>query len=169
MNMGITKVTIYTDGACSGNPGKGGYGAVLMCGSHRKEISGGFRLTTNNRMEMMAAIAALRALKFPCSVTLYSDSKYLVDAMTLGWAKRWQKNGWRRNQKEWAKNPDLWAQLLGLCEEHQVRFVWVKGHAGDRENEICDRLAVEATHRDSLPPDAGYENPPQPQDIDSMS
>ncbi|MGC9524206.1 MAG: ribonuclease HI [Limnospira sp.] len=165
MNAGLTQVTIYTDGACSGNPGRGGYGAVLMSGPHRRELSGGFRRTTNNRMEMIAAIAALEALKYPCAVTLHTDSKYLVDAVSQGWAKRWRNNGWRRNQKEWAKNPDLWAQLLDLCDRHQVTFVWVKGHAGVEENERCDRLAVAASQEENLPPDCGYENPPAPQEM----
>lgn len=150
-------VKIYTDGACSGNPGAGGYGIVLLYQQHRKELSGGFRLTTNNRMEMMAAIVGLQALKFPCQVKLYTDSRYIVDAMTQGWAKRWQANGWKRNKKEMAKNPDLWQTLLSLCQQHQVEFAWVKGHAGDPENEYCDRLAVAATQQSDLPPDLGYE------------
>ncbi len=153
----LKPVTIYTDGACSGNPGPGGYGIVLMYQQHRKELSGGFRLTTNNRMEMMAAIVGLQALKFPCEVMLYTDSRYLVDAMTQGWAKRWQANNWKRNKKEMAKNPDLWQTLLELCDAHRVQFAWVKGHAGDPENECCDRLAVEAAGQPDLPPDSGYE------------
>jgi len=167
MDTGLTQVTIYTDGACSGNPGRGGYGAVLMSGPHRRELSGGFRRTTNNRMEIMAAIAALEALKYRCAVTLHTDSKYVVDAISQGWAKKWRNNGWRRNQKEWAKNPDLWAQLLDLCDRHQVTFVWVKGHAGIEENERCDRLAVAASQEENLPPDSGYENPPEPQEMTS--
>ncbi|WP_371260773.1 ribonuclease HI [Myxosarcina sp. GI1] len=150
------RVIIYTDGACTGNPGAGGYGAVLIYGEHRKEIAGGYRLTTNNRMEMMAAIAALKALKNQCTVTLHSDSKYIVDAVNKGWAKRWQANGWKRNKKEAAKNPDLWQELLNLCQKHQVEFVWVKGHAGIAENERCDALAVAAAQQPNLPPDAGY-------------
>jgi ribonuclease HI len=152
----LKQVIIYTDGACTGNPGAGGYGAVLIYGENRKEISGGYRLTTNNRMEMMAAIAALKALKHSCVVTLHSDSKYLVDAIKQGWAKRWQANNWRRNQKELAKNPDLWQELLDLCEKHRVNFVWVKGHAGILENEICDCLAVAAARQRNLPADEGY-------------
>jgi ribonuclease HI len=155
----LKEVTIYTDGACLGNPGAGGYGVVLLYGQHRKELSGGFRLTTNNRMEVMAAIVGLMALKTQCVVTLYTDSQYLVNAMTKGWAKQWQKNGWKRDRKEKAKNPDLWEQLLTLCKEHQVNFIWVKGHAGNLENECCDRLAVLAAQQQSLPPDSGYENP----------
>jgi ribonuclease HI len=151
-------VAIYTDGACTGNPGPGGYGIVLLYNNHRKELSGGFRLTTNNRMEMMAAIVALQSLNQPCRVTLHSDSKYLVDAITQGWARKWQANGWKRNKKESAKNPDLWQQLLALCDHHQVEFRWVRGHAGDPENERCDRLAVAAAQDADLPIDEGYES-----------
>ena len=150
------KIIIYTDGACTGNPGAGGYGAVLINGSDRQEISGGYKLTTNNRMEMMGAIAALKSLKAKSSVKLHSDSKYIVDAIKQGWAKRWQANGWRRNKKEMAKNPDLWQELLDLCQKHEVEFVWVKGHAGIPENERCDRLAVAAAQQPNLPPDTGY-------------
>lgn len=156
MSEQLKQIIIYTDGACTGNPGAGGYGAVLIYGKHRKEISGGYRLTTNNRMEMMAAIAALASLKERCLVTLYSDSKYIVDAVTKGWAKKWQANGWKRNKKESAKNPDLWQKLLQLCEQHQVEFVWVKGHAGIAENERCDTLAVAAARKPNLPDDLGY-------------
>ena len=150
------KVIIYTDGACTGNPGAGGYGAVLIYGEDRQEISGGYKLTTNNRMEMMAAIAALQSLDAASSVTLHSDSKYLVDAVTKGWAKKWQANGWMRNKKDKAKNPDLWQELLELCQQHDVDFVWVKGHAGIPENERCDRLAVAAARGINLPADKGY-------------
>lgn len=156
MSQQVKKITIYTDGACTGNPGAGGYGAVIIDGEQRQEISGGFRLTTNNRMEMMAAIVALQTLEKKSYVTLHSDSKYIVDAVTKGWAKRWQANNWRRNKKEKAKNPDLWQDLLDLCNQHQVDFVWVKGHAGIPENERCDRLAVSAAHQSSLPDDLGY-------------
>jgi len=149
-------VVIYTDGACMGNPGPGGYGVVLLYDHHRKELSGGFRRTTNNRMEMMAAIVGLQALNQPCEVTLHSDSKYLVDAMAQGWAKKWQANGWKRNKKDYAKNPDLWQQLLDLCNHHQVTFRWVKGHAGHPENERCDELAVAAAQAADLPVDGGY-------------
>ena len=152
----MKKVTIYTDGACTGNPGAGGYGAVIIYNEHRKEISGGYKLTTNNRMEMMAAIAALQSLKEKCLVTLHSDSKYLVDAVTKGWAKKWQANGWQRNRKEKAKNPDLWQKMLDLCQQHQVDFVWVKAHAGIPENERCDRLAVAAAKQPDLQLDEGY-------------
>ena len=153
----LQKVIIYTDGACTGNPGAGGYGAVLLIdGQNRQEISGGYQLTTNNRMEMMGAIAALKALKTKSAVTLHSDSKYIVDAVEKGWAKRWQANGWKRNKKEKAKNPDLWQELLDLCQQHQVDFVWVRGHAGIPENERCDAIAVAAAQQPNLPPDPGY-------------
>lgn len=152
-------VTIYTDGACIGNPGPGGYGTVLLHGSHRKELSGGYRLTTNNRMELIAAIVGLRALTSACAVTLHTDSLYLRNAMVKGWAKRWRANGWKRNKKDRALNPDLWEQLLDLCDRHRVKFVWVQGHAGDLENERCDQLAAASARRDNLPPDTGYEPP----------
>lgn len=157
MSESLKEVTIYTDGACLGNPGAGGYGVVLLYSQHRKELSGGFCLTTNNRMEMMAAIVGLMALKMRCHVTLYTDSQYLVNAITKGWAQQWQKNGWRRNRKELAKNQDLWEQLLNLCSQHEIAFVWVRGHAGNLENEYCDRLAVSAAKQNNLPPDPGYE------------
>ncbi len=135
-------VEIYTDGACSGNPGPGGYGVVLKFGSARKELSGGEAETTNNRMELMAAIVGLQALNQPCSVKLYSDSKYLIDAIKLGWAVKWRENGWMRNKKEPALNSDLWEKILNLLERHQVELIWVKGHAGNPENERCDKMAV---------------------------
>lgn len=150
-------VTIYTDGGCQGNPGPGGYGVVLRCGGHEKRLSGGFRQTTNNRMEIMGAIVALEALKVPCSVALHSDSKYLVDAMSLGWVERWKANGWRRNKKDKAVNVDLWERLLAACERHSVKFVWVRGHAGHQHNEICDVLAKQAAARTDLPVDEEYE------------
>ena len=149
-------IIIYTDGACTGNPGKGGYGAVIIDGDRREELSAGYKLTTNNRMEMMGAIAALESLKSNSKVKLHSDSKYIVDAVVKGWAKKWQANGWRRNKKEMAKNPDLWQELLDLCKIHDVEFVWVKGHAGIAENERCDRLAVDAAHGSNLLVDEGY-------------
>ena len=149
-------IIIYTDGACTGNPGAGGYGAVIIDGDRREELSAGYKLTTNNRMEMMGAIAALESLKSNSKVKLHSDSKYIVDAIVKGWAKKWQANGWRRNKKEMAKNPDLWQELLDLCKIHDVEFVWVKGHAGIPENERCDRLAVAAAHQSNLPSDEGY-------------
>ena len=151
-------VTIYTDGACIGNPGPGGYGVVLMHGHQRKELSGGRRLTTNNRMEIMAAIEGLQALKSPSTVTLYSDSQYLVNAMEKRWAERWQKNGWMRTKSERAINPDLWQRLLELCQNHKVSFRWVKGHAGHPLNERCDQLATSEARKTGLPADKIYES-----------
>jgi len=150
------KVIIYTDGACLGNPGPGGYGVVLLYGGHRKELSGGYRLTTNNRMEILAAIKGLETLKSACSVTLYSDSQYLVNAITKGWARRWKANGWKRNAREKALNPDLWERLLQLCSHHEVTFVWVRGHANNTENERCDVLSKEAAGCAGLEADPGY-------------
>ena len=135
-------VDIYTDGACRGNPGKGGWGAILVYEGREKELSGGEALTTNNRMELLAAIEALSALKEPCEVTLTSDSKYLVDAIEKGWAISWRERGWRRADKSPALNPDLWEKLLNLLETHKVTFVWVKGHVGHPYNERCDKLAT---------------------------
>ncbi len=145
--MSLTHVEIFTDGACSGNPGPGGWGAVLRCGDTVKELSGGEAETTNNRMELSAVIAALSALKRPCRVTLTSDSKYVVDAVTKGWAKKWQANSWVKPDKKPALNPDLWEKLLALLDVHEVTFVWVKGHAGHPENERCDKLAVEQSKK----------------------
>ena len=140
-------VTIYTDGACSGNPGPGGYGAILMYGSHKKELSGGDANTTNNRMELMGVITALKALNRPCQVDLYTDSQYVVNAIEKGWAKKWQSNGWMRNKRDKALNPDLWQMLLDLLEVHQVTFHWVKGHAENPYNNRCDELAVAESHK----------------------
>lgn len=148
-------VQLYTDGACSGNPGPGGYGAILVYREHRREISGGYRDTTNNRMEIMAVLQGLALLKEPCQVTVYSDSKYVCDAMTQGWVKRWQANGWMRNRKDPALNVDLWEEMLGFCRIHELRFEWVKGHAGHPENECCDKLATEALKGENLPADEG--------------
>lgn len=136
-------VDIYTDGACSGNPGPGGYGAVLVYNGKEKEISGGEKNTTNNKMELTAVIEALRLLKEPCSVTVTTDSKYVCDSMTKGWAESWKKKGWKKADGKPALNTELWDQLLTLCEKHRVEFIWVKGHAGHPYNERCDRLAVE--------------------------
>lgn len=135
-------VDVYTDGACRGNPGPGGYGAVLVYGQREKELSGGEAHTTNNRMELRGVIAALSALKEPCEVTLTSDSRYVVEAVEKGWAVGWRKNGWRKADKSPAQNTDLWEELLELLERHRVTFVWVKGHAGHPYNERCDRLAT---------------------------
>ena len=151
------KIQIHTDGACSGNPGPGGFGAVLQFGAHRNELSGGFRKTTNNRMELLAVIEGLRALKEPCEVSVFTDSKYIVDAVNKGWARRWQANGWRRNPREKALNPDLWAQLLALLDTHAVALRWVKGHAGNPGNERADALAVAASQSHNLAIDEAYE------------
>jgi len=149
-------VIIYADGACLGNPGPGGYGTVLLFQDKRKELSGGYRRTTNNRMELMAAIVGLEALKAPSKVVLYSDSKYVVDAVEKGWARGWRRNGWRKADKQMAMNPDLWERLLDVCARHNVRFEWVKGHAGNVENERCDALANAAALLQELQPDPGY-------------
>lgn len=141
------QVEIFTDGACSGNPGPGGWGTILRYGRHEKELSGGAENTTNNRMELSAVIAGLEALTEPCDVTLYSDSKYFVDAVNNGWAESWKAKGWMRNKKEKALNPDLWEKILQLLKQHQVTLVWVKGHAGHPENERCDKLAVQQSQK----------------------
>lgn len=138
----MKQVDIYTDGACSGNPGAGGWGAIIVYKGVEKELSGGEAQTTNNRMELTAVIRALSALKEPCAVTLTSDSKYVVDGITKGWAKGWRAKGWRKADGKSALNPDLWGELLDLLEKHDVTFVWVKGHAGHPYNERCDALAV---------------------------
>lgn len=143
----MKQVSIYTDGACSGNPGPGGWGAVLIYGDALKEMSGGERETTNNRMELMAAIESLSSLNQPCRVLLYSDSKYLVDAMEKGWAAGWRERGWQRPNREPAKNPELWEKLLKLCEVHDVSFIWVKGHAENEYNNRCDELAVSESRK----------------------
>lgn len=135
-------VEIFTDGACSGNPGPGGWGVLMRYGNREKELSGGEANTTNNRMELTAAIKGLSALKEPCKVRLTTDSKYVADGINQGWAESWRKNGWRKGDKKPALNPDLWQQLLELIEIHDVTIVWVKGHAGHPENERCDQLAV---------------------------
>jgi ribonuclease HI len=158
MMAGSDRVVIYSDGACLGNPGPGGYGVVLLYDRHRKELSGGYRLTTNNRMEIKAVIEGLKALKRRCAVTVYSDSEYVVNAISKGWAKRWRANGWMRNRKDAAINPDLWAELLDLCAQHDVELRWVRGHVGIVENERADRLAMAAAQQSHLPPDEGYED-----------
>ncbi len=137
-------VDLFTDGACSGNPGPGGYGAILRYNGNEKEMSDGEVSTTNNRMELTAVIVGLAALKEPCDVTVYSDSKYVVDAIQKGWAQNWKRNGWKKADKKPALNDDLWDKLLSLLDTHTVRFVWLKGHDGHPENERCDRLAVAA-------------------------
>lgn len=138
----MKKVEIFTDGACSGNPGPGGWGAVLRFCGREKELCGGDDDTTNNRMELTACIEALSALKEPCEVTLTTDSQYVVNGMTKGWASSWQKNGWVKSDKKPAQNSDLWEKLLELSKQHKLTFVWIKGHAGHPENERCDALAV---------------------------
>lgn len=137
----MKRVIIHTDGACKGNPGPGGYGAVLVCGRHRKEVSAGYRLTTNNRMELRAAIAALELLSEPCLVELYSDSKYLVQAITERWLDGWKRRNWIKSDKQPVKNQDLWQLLIVAIASHKIDWRWVKGHAGHAENERCDELA----------------------------
>ncbi len=153
----LQEVIIYTDGACIGNPGPGGYGIVLKHGRVRKELSGGFRQTTNNRMELTAAIVGLELLKKPCRVQIYTDSRYLVDAIQQGWAEQWRARNWKRQKRGKAMNPDLWQRLLDLCGMHQVEFNWIKGHADTPENERCDQLAQAAARQRGLPADQGYE------------
>jgi len=146
------KIIMYTDGAARGNPGPGGYGVVLMSGSHRKEISSGFKLTTNNRMELMAVCAGLEALKVDgCDVTIYTDSKYVADSVEKGWVFGWEKKQYLRK-----KNPDLWVRFLRSYRKHKVKFIWVRGHAAIPENERCDVMAVDASKRIDLPEDTGY-------------
>lgn len=139
----MKQVTLYTDGACSGNPGPGGWGAILIYNQHKKEMSGGDRETTNNKMELTAAIEGLSALKEPCCVKLYSDSKYLIDGITKGWARSWRDKGWKKSDGKPALNIDLWQKILELDDYHEIEYIWVKGHAGNPYNERCDRLAVE--------------------------
>ena len=147
-------VTIYTDGAASGNPGPGGYGVVMEAGKHRKELWGGFRMTTNNRMELLSVIEGLEALKNPGTQdTVVSDSKYVVDAVEQGWVFGWEKKGFAKK-----KNPDLWKRFLVIYRKHKVKFQWVRGHNGHPQNELCDQLAVAASQQPDLPPDEGYES-----------
>ena len=149
-------VTIFTDGACSGNPGPGGFGAVIIYGEKRCEISDGFKLTTNNRMEILAVIEALKVLRQPCIVNLYSDSKYVVDAIQKGWLQKWQKNNWLRGKSQPVSNIDLWQNLLPLLQIHNVNFIWVKGHNDNQENERCDALARSAISSPNLKIDFNY-------------
>ncbi len=151
-------VVIHTDGGCKPNPGPGGYGVTLQYDAVRKEATGGFRLTTNNRMEIFAAIKGLELLQEPCRVTIYSDSQYVVNAMMRGWVTRWKKKNWWRTDTERAVNIDLWERLLVLRERHQVEFIWVRGHAGNPENERCDALSYAAQRQPNLPADEGYES-----------
>lgn len=152
----MKNVSIYTDGACSGNPGRGGFGVILNYMGRTREISRGFECTTNNRMELMAAIAGLGALTEPCNVTLYSDSKYLVDSVNKGWIESWQKNGWKNSKKEKVKNRELFEELIRLMGIHDVTYIWVKGHDGHPENERCDLLATSAAKAENLEVDEGY-------------
>ena len=153
----MKKVTIYTDGACKGNPGPGAYGSILMSGRHRKEIAKGYKLTTNNRMELRAAIAALELLSEPCQIELHSDSKYLVQAINQKWIDGWQQRSWLTSDKKPVKNQDLWKRLLSVMQPHKIHWQWVKGHAGDRENERCDELANMAVTANHLLEDKGFE------------
>lgn len=152
----MKRLDIYTDGACSGNPGAGGYGVVMLYKGARKELSQGYKTTTNNRMEVLAVIKGLEALKEPCEVTLYSDSKYVVDSVTKGWVYNWKKKNWIKSDKKKALNVDLWERLLVLLEKHDVEFVWVKGHAKNVENERCDELARAAIAGGNLIEDENY-------------
>lgn len=154
--MAAATVTIYSDGACLGNPGRGGYGTVLLFGEHRRELSQGYRRTTNNRMELLGAIVGLEALTRGCTVELFSDSKYVVDAMAKGWLDGWQRRGWRTASKQPVKNQDLWQRLLRAIEPHEIRWQWVRGHSGDPLNERCDELAVAAANGDGLLEDEGF-------------
>ena len=151
----MKQVSIFTDGSCLGNPGPGGYGAVLQFGHHRKELSQGYKLTTNNRMEMLAAIKALQTLTEPCLVDLTTDSQYVRQGITQ-WVNNWRKNGWRTADKKPVKNQDLWQQLDEQCQRHQVKWHWVKGHSGHPENERCDELARDAASGSDLPEDSGF-------------
>lgn len=155
-NDQYSQVTVYTDGSCLGNPGPGGWAAVLLWQGKRHEISGGFNFSTNNRMELQGAIEALALLKRPCRVLMHTDSKYLHDAVEKGWIARWLKNGWLTSDKKPVKNKDLWLTLVALMDKHQVSFQWVRGHADDPDNERCDQLAKEAAARTDLPADAGF-------------
>lgn len=156
----MRQVIIFTDGACKGNPGPGGFGVVLKSGKHRLEIAKGFSRTTNNRMELMAAIAGLEALTEPCEVELHSDSRYVIDALTKNWIKGWKAKGWRTSTGQPVKNQDLWLRLTAAAAAHKMTWHWVKGHAGHAENECCDQLAVNAATARNLPPDEGFEEKP---------
>ena len=149
-------IEVYADGCCLGNPGRGGYGVVMLHEGHRRELKGGFKHTTNNRMEILAVIMALESLKEPCRVTLYSDSQYVVKAINEGWAEKWKSRGWKTQGNKPAMNPDLWQRLLRICLDHKVEFKWVKGHSGVPENERADVLAKEAAMGENLMEDAGY-------------
>ena len=157
VSLPMKRVIIHTDGGCKGNPGPGGYGVVMVSGKHRRELSAGYRLTTNNRMELRAAIAALESLSEPCEVELHSDSKYLIDAVSKKWIDGWKKRGWKKADKQPVKNRDLWLLLLAAMGSHKIDWRWVKGHAGHSENERCDELANIAVVGRNLLEDAGFE------------
>jgi len=156
-NPSLTPINIYTDGACTGNPGPGGYGVIIVQDGKRRELSQGYRLTTNNRMELLAAIVGLRVVSPGARVRLYTDSKYLSDAINLGWVDIWRAKNWKKTGKGKVLNPDLWKELVELLDQHDVELIWVKGHAGHPENERCDQLAVQASRQRQLLVDQGYE------------
>ena len=164
--MSVPKITIYTDGSSRGNPGPGGFGTLLISGSRRKELSGGFSKTTNNRMELLATISGLEALKRPSCVTLHSDSRYVIDAMTKRWLDGWKARGWRKADKQPVKNVDLWKRLDAAAQPHDITWRWVKGHAGNANNERCDKLATSAADGQDLPPDLGFEENLSPTELD---
>lgn len=151
----MKNVTLYSDGACSGNPGPGGYGTILVFGGNERELAQGYRRTTNNRMELRGVIAGLEALKEPCTVKVVTDSQYVVNAMTKGWARTWRANNWKK-KSGYALNPDLWTLLLDLSRKHHLTFEWIRGHNGHSMNERCDTLAVSACHSTNLLEDSGY-------------
>jgi len=153
----MKKVSVFTDGACRGNPGPGGYGVVLIFGKHRLELSQGYARTTNNRMELLAAISALEELSEPCEVDLHSDSKYVIDALVKNWIKGWKAKGWKTSAGQPVKNQDLWVRLTNAAAPHKMNWKWVRGHAGHAENECCDQLAVAAATGRNLPDDVGFD------------
>ena len=156
-NSTLTPINIYTDGACTGNPGPGGYGVIIVQDGQRKELSQGYRLTTNNRMELLAAIVGLKSIPPGARVRLHTDSKYLSDAINLGWLDIWRAKNWKKTGKGKVLNPDLWKELVEQLDQHEVELIWVKGHAGHPENERCDQLAVQASRQKKLLVDQGYE------------
>ena len=157
----LKEINMYTDGASSGNPGPGGYGVILKYKDHIKELSAGFRKTTNNRMELKAVIEGLKSLKGKCKVNIFSDSKYIVDAIELEWIYKWKSFGWKRNKKQKLLNPDLWKELFDLLQKHEIKFFWVRGHNGHPENERCDYLAVKASQQPNLPADKYFGSSPE--------
>ncbi len=161
----MKKVLIYTDGSSRGNPGPGGYGTILLSGDHQRELSGGYKMTTNNRMELMAVIVALEKLKAPCDVEVFSDSKYVIDAMVKGWILGWRQKGWAKADKKPLKNTDLWRRLYEAMQTHKIKWTWVKGHAGNRYNERCDYLATFAAQGKNLPLDHGFNTHEDTEDL----